>query len=55
MVVQADKGRIFINKISGIRWFVLNGVVTENEYEYYIVSAKTSLPKTEWEEIQWIK
>lgn len=42
--------RTFVNKISGIKWIVLDNAVVEGTDAYYIKSANTSLPKSEWEE-----
>lgn len=42
--------RTFVNKISGIKWIVLDNSVVEGADAYYIKSANASLPKSEWEE-----
>lgn len=42
--------RTFVNKISGVKWIVLDNSVVEGSDSYYIKAANASLPKSEWEE-----
>ena len=42
--------KIFVNKISGIKWFTHDQYVVEGADSYYIKGANVSLPKSEWEE-----
>lgn len=42
--------RIFVNRISGVKWMALDNAVVEGADSYYIKHANVSLPKSEWEE-----
>lgn len=42
--------KVFVNKISGIKWMALELYVKEGADAWYIKGANVSLPKSEWEE-----
>lgn len=42
--------RVFVNNISGVRWYALDDAVTEERDAWYIPHARVSLPKAEWRE-----
>lgn len=42
--------KTFVNKVSGVKWIVLDNTVTEGADAWYIKYANVSLPKSEWEE-----
>ncbi len=42
--------RVFVNKISGKRFIVLDGAVVEGADAFYIKNVNISLPKEKWEE-----
>ena len=42
--------KLFVNKISGIKWMALELYVKEGADAWYIKGANVSLPKSEWEE-----
>ena len=42
--------KVFVNKISGVKWYALDNAVSEGDDSYYIKHVNVSLPKSEWEE-----
>lgn len=42
--------RVFVNKQSGKRWYVLDYSVREGDDAYYLKGYNISLPKAEWKE-----
>ena len=42
--------RVFVNRISGVKWYAMDDKVTDEGDAWRIDYAKVSLPKNEWEE-----
>ena len=42
--------KVFVNRISGVKWYAMDGRVTDEGDAWRIDCAKVSLPKSEWEE-----
>lgn len=42
--------KVFVNKISGTKWYAQDNMVSEGDDSWYIKCANVSLPKREWEE-----
>lgn len=42
--------RVFVNKQSGKRWYVLDYSVREGDDAYYLKGYNISLPKPDWKE-----
>lgn len=42
--------RVFVNRISGVKWYAMDDRVTDEGDAWRIDYAKVSLPKNEWEQ-----
>lgn len=47
--------KVFVNKISGTKWYAQDNMVSEGDDSWYIKCANVSLPKREWEETKTTK